>query len=76
MKCFKENNNGWRTYINNSNSTNPATPTRDSTTTQALATAQAQRYAGPSTFTNSILTGYSGAGLGNTTGAGSSLLGG
>ena len=54
----------------------PATPTRDSTTTQSLANAQAQRYAGPSTFTNSILTGYAGSGLGTSTGAGSSLLGG
>lgn len=54
----------------------PATPTRSSSDTQALAAAQAKRYAAPGSFVDTMLSGSNGTTLGGASGAGSSLLGG
>lgn len=54
----------------------PAVPTRSSEDTQALAAAQAKRYASPGSFVNTMLSGNNGVGLGGSSGTGSSLLGG
>lgn len=66
---------GGHTYTPTVSAT-PATPTRSSADTQALASAQAKRYAAPGSFVQTMLSGSSGTSLGVPSGAGSALLGG
>ena len=54
----------------------PATPTRSDSATQALAAAQAKRYAAPGSFTQTMFSGSGGTSLGVPSGSGSATLGG